>query len=227
MVTFSTGSNPSSSTITFELYDKYISSSDYARSVYVTTSFSNNPSGVTILPPTDIYWRRMAYKQLRTDAGPLRVVLRNNYEYVTAYNTSSNSVSTSTSNGIIFGTHNSQSSNQAFKCVVREYLPTQYHLYTEYNLPCEDYSTTQVHLRSRPDHIMKPEFFYEFIIYQNKGSSSPFLTVMSSYSRRKVSTWSGVGSPGSWSTKYYNVAGINKYKSTNAFSLHSIYILTR
>ena len=74
---------------------------------------------------------------------------------------------------------------------------------------------------------MKPEFFYEFIIYQNKGSGSPFLNTMSSSSRRKVSTWSGVGRPGSWSTKYYDVAGVNKYKSTNAFSLHSIYILSR
>ena len=33
---------------------------------------------------------------------------------------------------------------------------------------------------------MKPEFFYEFIIYQNKGSGSPFLTTMSTNSIRKI-----------------------------------------
>ena len=54
IITFSTSSVPSSSTIRFELFDKYKSSSDYGRSVYVETTISNNPSGVSILPPTNI-----------------------------------------------------------------------------------------------------------------------------------------------------------------------------
>ena len=119
IVTFATESVPSSATITFELYDKYISSSDYARSVVVSTSIGNNPSGVTILPRTNIEWRRMVYKQRRTGEGPVRVTLKNNYQYVTPYNTTSNSISRTTQNAIIFQILSSQSSNQKYKCAVR------------------------------------------------------------------------------------------------------------
>ena len=192
----------------------------------MSTSITNNPSSVTILPSTNIDWRRMAYKQRRTDAFPLRTTIKNNFPYVTTYSTSSNSINVGTSSGIIFETPNSQSSNQAFKCMIREYLPTKYHLYTEYNVPCEDWSTTQVLIRARLDHINKPEYFYEYIIYQNKGSSSPFLSSMSG-ANRNIKTWSGQGYSGSWTSKYINLDGIYKYQSTSSFTLHSIYILTR
>ena len=90
IVTFSTSSVPSSTTITVELYDKYVSGSDYGRSVRVQQTITNNP-GYTILANTNIKWRRMAYRQLRTDAAPLRLTLNNNYQYVSVYSTTSNS----------------------------------------------------------------------------------------------------------------------------------------
>ncbi len=86
IVTMSTSSVPSSTTFLFWLYDKYISASDYAISVYTSNTLSNNPTGVTILQPTNIVWRRQVYKQLRTDAAPLRLTLNNNFQYVSAYN---------------------------------------------------------------------------------------------------------------------------------------------
>lgn len=91
IITLSTSSVPSSTTFTFELYDRYISSSDYGRSVYVTKTISNNPGSYSMLPSTSIVWRRMAYKQLRTDSGPVRITLNNNYQYVSVYNMSTNS----------------------------------------------------------------------------------------------------------------------------------------
>jgi hypothetical protein len=91
LITLATSSVPASTTFTFELYDKYISSTDYGRSVYVQQTITDNPSSVTVLPSTNILWRRMTYKQLRTDAGPLRVTINNNYQYVSVYNMASNS----------------------------------------------------------------------------------------------------------------------------------------
>ena len=89
IVTFSTGSVPASTTITLELFDKWISGSDYGRAVRVQQTINNNP-GYSILPSTSIKWRRQAYKQLRTDAAPLRLTLNNNYPYVSVYSQASN-----------------------------------------------------------------------------------------------------------------------------------------
>lgn len=101
IITLSTSSVPSTTTFTFELYDRYVSSSNYGRSVLVTRTVSNSPSGYTILPSTNVLWRRMSYKQLRTDAGPMRVTLNNNYQYVAVYSMSTNSETTTASNGIV------------------------------------------------------------------------------------------------------------------------------
>lgn len=62
IITFSTTSVPSSTTFNFTLYDKYISGADYAISVDTSATLSNNPTGYTILQPTNILWRRQAYK---------------------------------------------------------------------------------------------------------------------------------------------------------------------
>lgn len=119
IVTLSTSSVPSSTTFYFSLYDKYISSSDYGISVYTSTSLSNNPTGYTILQPTNILWRRQAYKQLRTDAAPLRVTVNNNFEYVSAYNMAATSEDTSNSHGLIFTLPTSVSNTTKYKCLAR------------------------------------------------------------------------------------------------------------
>jgi hypothetical protein len=115
------------------LFDKYINGADYAKSVQVSQTITNNPS-YSILPSTSIKWRRMAYKQLRTDLAPWRVILNNNYQYVSVWSTSSNSVNTTASTGFIILLPEAASSGQKYKCMVREYLPTKYHLYEEYNI---------------------------------------------------------------------------------------------
>ena len=64
-------------------------------------------------------------------------------------------------------TPTSITAGQAFKCIAREYTVNKYHLYTEYTIPCSGYSssTTIMQIQSIPSHILKPEFYYEFIIY--------------------------------------------------------------
>lgn len=216
---------PTSTTFTFELYDKYISGSDYARSVVTTTTISNNPTGVTVLPNTNILWRRMAYKQLRSDAGPLRVTLNNNFQYVSTYNTTSNSVSTTASNGIIFLLPTTLTTTTKYECRAREYLPTQYHLYTEYLIDCSAFSTTQVLIQSLPSHILNPAYYYEFIVYVNAGSGSPLISA-STGNNFFLRVWSG-SNYGSFSTTYFDEVPISTYVSTIPTTLNGIYILTR
>ena len=64
-------------------------------------------------------------------------------------------------------TPTSITAGQVFKCIAREYTVNKYHLYTEFSIPCGGYSssTNQVLIQSIPSHILKPEFYYEFIIY--------------------------------------------------------------
>ena len=78
----------------------------------------------------------MVYKERRTTDGPMRVIMQNNEQYVTPYDQSTNSISLSTQNAILFDPPMTLTSGMKYKCVVREYLPTKYHLYTEYNIPC-------------------------------------------------------------------------------------------
>lgn len=91
-ITLQTDSVPSSTTYTFKLYDKYKSSTDYGLSVSVSSSsFSRTVSGSYItLPSTRIKWRRQTYKDIRSDAGPVRVIFNNNYQYVSTYNIGNN-----------------------------------------------------------------------------------------------------------------------------------------
>ena len=50
---------------------------------------------------------------------------------------------------------------------------------------------------------------------------------MSSSTNRRIRLWGGVGKSGSWTTKYYDVLGIDKYQQISPFTLNSIYLLTR
>jgi len=87
-ITFSTDSVPSSTSYQIELIDRWHSSSDYAAPVERTLSFSRSHSN-TLMQPTSIKWRRQAYKQLRSDTGPVRLTLQNqNYQYVSTYSMS-------------------------------------------------------------------------------------------------------------------------------------------
>jgi hypothetical protein len=48
-VTLNTGSLPSSTTYIFEVFDRYVSSTNYGRSVHTNGSFARSASGYTLL----------------------------------------------------------------------------------------------------------------------------------------------------------------------------------
>lgn len=121
-VTFYTDNLPSSTSYTFKLFDKYYNSSDNGISVQVTGTFGRSPSGSpTIMPPTSVKWRRQTYKQLRIDAGPLRLTFNNNnYQYVSTYDMTNNVESTS-SDGIVLYVPGSGITSDSYYCYAREY----------------------------------------------------------------------------------------------------------
>lgn len=57
-----TTSVPSTLSYTLEVFDKYVSGSDYALTVSVSGSFSRIASGFNLIQPTSIMWRRQVYK---------------------------------------------------------------------------------------------------------------------------------------------------------------------
>lgn len=108
---------------------------------------------------------------------------------------------------------------------MREYLPTQYHLYTEYLIDCSAYSTTQVLIQSLPSHILNPSYYFEFIVYVNAGSSSPLISA-STGNNYILRVWSG-SNYGTFSTTYLDAVPISTYISTIPITLNGIYLLTR
>lgn len=117
------------------------------------------------------------------------------------------------------------STSTQYKCLAREYPLTQYHLYTEYQIGCSAYSATQVVIQSMASHILNPSYYYEFIVYTNAGSGSPFITTNSS-NNYQLRVWSGYGYT-SFTTKYFDTVPVKKYMSVIPVTLNSIYILTR
>lgn len=80
---------PSSSTYTVELFDKFISASNYGRSFAISGTFGRSKSGYTTVDPTLIQWRRPAYKEYQVTSGPIRFSFANNLEYISDYNETS------------------------------------------------------------------------------------------------------------------------------------------
>lgn len=216
---------PTSSTFTFELYDKYVSGSNYGRSVYVQTTINDNPTSVTVLPSTSIQWRRMAYYQLRTDAGALRLTFSNTYQYVSTYNTATNSINEASSSGMVLSLPSTLTASTKYTCLIREYLPTQYYLYNELNIDCLAYSATQVGIKAVPGRPLSPAFNYELIVYVNAGSGSSLVPGPSNNYNQQV--WSGTNvNPSSLVTTYYDAIPVFKYQQVNPITLNSIYFLS-
>jgi len=87
------------------------------------------------------------------------------------------------------------------------------------------YSTTQVLIQSIPSHILKPEYYYEFVVYQNMGASSPFVPLSSS-ANSLIRVWSG-SNYNSFSTQYFDVLPVDNFLDSSPITLNSIYFLTR
>lgn len=159
-ITFYTDNVPSSSTYTFQLYDKYYSGSNYGLAISNAGSFSRTVSGSYVtLPATSVRWRRQAFKSPRSDAGPVKLILNNNYQYVSTYDMSADAESSS-SDGILVYVPGSGLSNSPYYCYLREYPANQYSYYKEYVTNCAYYSTTQVLIKSIPSHILSPNYYY-------------------------------------------------------------------
>ncbi len=69
---------PASSTYTVELFDKYISSSNNARSFAISGTLGRSKGAYTTVDPTQILWRRPAYKEYQITSGPVRFTFKNN-----------------------------------------------------------------------------------------------------------------------------------------------------
>jgi hypothetical protein len=90
-VTFYTDNVPSSCTYTFQLYDKYYSGSNYGLVISAAGSFGRTVSGsYSTMQPTSVRWRRTTYKNIRSDAGPVKLTLNNNFQYVSTYSMTNN-----------------------------------------------------------------------------------------------------------------------------------------
>lgn len=222
-VTLNTGSLPSSTTYIFEVFDRYVSGTNYGRSVYTTGSFARSASGYTLLQPTSMKWRRQAYKELRTDAGPIRLTVNNNFQYVSNYNMGSNAEDNG-SDGLLVYVPNGITSG-SYYCITREYPPTKYHLYKQYDIPCSYYTTNQMLIKSIPSHIRNPAFMYEFIIYKNAGASTSLLTTVSS--NPYIMQVGTINAYSSGTVQYYDYIPVYKYQNVYPIQLINIYILTK
>ena len=72
-----------------ELFEKYISASDYARSFAISGTFGRSKGGYTTVDPTQIQWRKPVYKEYQVTSGPIRFSFKNNFEYISDYNETS------------------------------------------------------------------------------------------------------------------------------------------
>ena len=132
---------------------------------------------------------------------------------------------TSNSNTIIISLPVTVGVSTAYKCYAREYQATKYSLYTEYPISCAYYSQTQVSIRPIPSHTLNPAFYYDFIVYINAGSSSPFITANSN-SNYHIQVWSckAFSSP---TILFYDIIPYENFINVYPITLNSIYILTR
>jgi hypothetical protein len=224
-ITFETDSVPSSSTYTFYLYDRYTSGSDNGLAVSTSGTFGRTVSGsYTTLQPTSINWRRQTYKDVRSDAGPVKLTLNNNYQYVSTYSISSNAEASS-SDAIVINVPGSGLSNDAYYCYAREYLPNQYSTYKEYVVNCIYSTGTKILIKSISSHILNPAYYYELIIYKNMGSGSSLIIIPSASTYIMQVGTINAYSGGSW--QYYDWIPVNNYLNVYPITLSSIYILTR
>lgn len=124
-ITFATDSIPASTTYTFTHYDKYLSGSDYSRSVYLSATFARSTS-YNLVQPTSIQWRRQVYKEFRTTNGPIRLFFHHNFQYVYDYETPANS------DAIVVEYRGGINSAYTYVCFLKEYPPGKKYLYREH-----------------------------------------------------------------------------------------------
>ena len=68
------------------------------------------------------------------------------------------------------------SSSVEYVCVAREYEKDKPTLYREFFINCDYHTTDQLRIQSVAGHILKSNFYYDFIAYENDGSNSNLIT---------------------------------------------------
>jgi hypothetical protein len=80
-------------------------------------------------------------------------------------------------------------------------------------------------IKSIPSHILTPNFYYDFIIYSNAGSGSPYLSTQSA-STYIMTIQSVVGYSGP-TTNFLDYVPVNKYNTVYPITLNHLHVLTR
>ncbi len=90
---------------------------------------------------------------------------------------------------------------------------------------CVYYSTTQILIKSIPSRIMTPNYYYEFIIYKNTGSSSSLINVPAATNYilqvGTVDRYTGGG------IQYYDYIPVVNYLNRLPMSLNHVVFLTQ
>jgi len=114
-----------SNTFTFTIFDKYLSSSDYARSAVTSVTVNSRQfSNIVLIPQTSIRWRRQTFIKANIDGSSIstsafRFTLNNNLQYVSNYD-QTNNVESSNSYGILYEYESSDIiSSSKFYCITR------------------------------------------------------------------------------------------------------------
>ena len=217
-ITLYTSSVPSSVTYKLTLYDKYLSGSDYSRSVYLSQSFSRTSSS-TLVQPTSIKWRRQTYKEFRTSNGPIRIILNHNYQYVYDSDTSANS------DAILVYYPGGISSSYSYVCFLKEYLPGKRYLYREHEAKCFYHSSNKIRIESIPSYTINPNYYYEITIFRNNNGAQAYLTTSTSDTFLAMVQTTPTLAGSSIVNEDYLL--VERYRTTYPISLNHIYILTR
>ena len=215
-ITLYTSSMPSSLTYRMQLYDKYISGSDYSIGVDITQSFSRSPPN-TLVQSTSILWRRQAFKMLSSTSGPKRVIFNNNFQYV--YDTDTPALS----DAIVLTFPTGISNSYTYHCKAYEYLPNQRHLYTEYELPCVYFAANAIRITALASHILQPTYFYELAIYRNNNGANAYLTADTGAYQLIVES---IDALSSYTVVNRDYIQAYQYQAVYPIVLNSIYTLT-
>jgi hypothetical protein len=170
---------PSSSTYTVELFEKYITASNFARSFAVSGTYCRSRSGLSPMDPTQIEWRRPVYKEHMITSGPVRFTFKNNLQYVSDYSEST-FAETSSTNAIVVYMPSGFSGSDTYICYAKEYLPGKESLFRRFQVPCGFWSYgggNKVHIKPLPAYILKPANFYEFVVYRHTNTSTMLITL--------------------------------------------------
>jgi hypothetical protein len=209
---------PSSVSYTFELFDKWVSASDYSRSVAISNSFARVATNFTVVLPTTILWRRQVYKEYQSSSAPIRFILNNNYQYVYDYVTPSNS------DAIAIYYPGGISNSYSYSCYLKEYSFLARHLYRSYEAICDYYTTDVIRIKSIPSHILSPDYYYEIAIYRNDNGAAMGLTLnTNAYFWAIIQTLNTLSS---YSVINQDFVLANRYQSVYPIVLNTIYTLT-